>query len=288
MNKMKRRTFIFGIVSTLTFVIGVLFKLLRIAGADMLLLLGLSFYTFGFILLFFIDKVSIESRKNARISLVLLLFVIILSSLYGLFQVLSWRGGPEMGYASVIMSMLFFLFFASQLEGRKLIIRKDRQLASILFTDVVGYTKMMGENESGALELLKDNHQVQKRLIRKYRGRWIKEIGDGSMAIFYTASEAVLCSIEIQNETNRNASLRLRMGIHASEIVFTDKDVFGDGVNVASRIASKAGPGEIYFSDSVFYNIRNRETFNIENVGQADLKNVAYKLQLYKISLQAQ
>jgi class 3 adenylate cyclase len=281
---MKRRTFITGIVSTVIFVLGVLFKTFSIAGAGMLLLIGLLLYIFGFILLLFIDKVSIESRRNARISLFLLLLVIVLSSSYGLFQIFHWQGSSYIGYASVIMSMIFFMFFASQLESRKLMIRKDRQLASILFTDVVGYTKMMGENETDALEKLKDNHQVQKRLLRKYRGKWIKEIGDGSMAVFYTASEAVLCAIEIQVDTNKKGTLKLRMGIHVSEIVFTDDDIFGDGVNVASRIANKAGAGEIYFSDSVFYNIRNRESHDIISMGEAELKNVAYKLQLYKIS----
>ena len=78
--------------------------------------------------------------------------------------------------------------------------QKDRQLASILFTDIVGFTSMMGENEDKTLQALDRNRSIQKRLIRKYRGKWIKEMGDGAIAVFFTASEAVLCAIAIQKE----------------------------------------------------------------------------------------
>ena len=110
--------------------------------------------------------------------------------------------------------MIFFLFFLRQLEGRKLTIRKDRQLAAILFTDIVGYTSLMGEDENKALQNLEQNRHIQKKLIRKHRGKWLKEMGDGSIAIFYTASEAVLCAKEIQDEINAKTSIKLKMGSH--------------------------------------------------------------------------
>jgi hypothetical protein len=91
---MKRRTFIIGVVSTMIFVLGVIFKYFLIAGAEMLMLIGMLFYILGFILLLFIDKVSIESRRSARISLFFLLLAVILSSVYGLFKVLSWGEAP--------------------------------------------------------------------------------------------------------------------------------------------------------------------------------------------------
>ncbi len=74
-----------------------------------------------------------------------------------------------------------------------------------------------------------------------------------------------------------------RMGVHISEIVFTDSDVFGDGVNVASRISEIAGPGEICFSEAVLHNIRNREDLAVTPVGEREFKNVSYKLRVYKI-----
>jgi adenylate cyclase len=76
---------------------------------------------------------------------------------------------------------------------------------------------------------------------------------------------------------------KLSMGVHVSEILFTEKDIFGDGVNVASRIANLAGANEIWFSTTVFENIRNREELEIENIGPQQLKNVVYDVNLYKI-----
>ena len=109
-------------------------------------------------------------------------------------------------------------------------------------------------------------------------------MGDGSIAIFYTASEGILCALEIQKEINAKKLFEVRMGIHVSEIVFTDSDVFGDGVNVASRISEIAGPGEIMFSEAVFNNVRNREELEVTPLGERGLKNVAYKLKLYKVT----
>lgn len=79
-------------------------------------------------------------------------------------------------------------------------------------------------------------------------------MGDGTISIFYTASEAVLCALEIQETINNDHNFKIMLGIHTSEIVFTDKDIFGDGVNVSSRISDLAGPGEICISDDVFRN----------------------------------
>ena len=85
------------------------------------------------------------------------------------------------------------------------------------------------------------------------------------------------------SEVQENEDFKLSMGIHVSEILFTEKDIFGDGVNVASRIASLAGTNEICFSNIVFQNIRNREDIEIENMGNKKLKNVEYDVDVYKI-----
>ena len=171
------------------------------------------------------------------------------------------------------------------MERRKLTLRANRQLASILFTDIVGYTALMGQNENQALEYLDVNRKIQKRLIRKHRGKILKEMGDGLISIFFTASEATICALEIQSEIRAVNKFKLRMGIHISEIVFTDTDVFGDGVNVASRISDCAGPDEIIISESVYHNIRNRENIEAVSMGETSLKNVAYKPKLFKISI---
>ncbi|RLD24887.1 MAG: hypothetical protein DRI71_01165, partial [Bacteroidetes bacterium] len=113
--------------------------------------------------------------------------------------------------------------------------------------------------------------------------KWMKEMGDGAIAIFFTASEAINCAIDIQKEVNTKEDFKLSMGVHVSEILFTEKDIFGDGVNVASRIASLAGASEICFSNIVFQNIRNREDIKVESLGTKQLKNVAYEVEVYKI-----
>ncbi len=124
---------------------------------------------------------------------------------------------------------------------------QSRQLAAIMFTDIVGYTALMGNDEQKAFELLNKNRQLQKPIIEQYNGIWIKELGDGVMASFNTVSDAVTAAIKIQEACNTAKDFQLRIGIHLGEVVFEDNDVFGDGVNIASRIQSAAEPGEILY-----------------------------------------
>ena len=143
----------------------------------------------------------------------------------------------------------------------------------------------MGADEYKGIKALEENREIQKRMVRKYRGKWLKEVGDGTLSIFYTASEAILCAMEMQKMAQQNGSFELRMGIHIAEIIFTDKDVFGDGVNVASRISEKADAGEIWFAETVYHNIKNREELTITSMGVHEFKNVDYVLDLYKIPI---
>src|SRR4030095_8738776 len=119
----------------------------------------------------------------------------------------------------------------------------SRQLAAIMFTDIVGYTALMGNDEQKAFELLNKNRQVQKPIIEQYNGRWIKEIGDGVMASFSTASDAVNAAIKIQQAFAASKELTLRIGIHEGEIIFENNDIYGDSVNIASRIQTLGVPG---------------------------------------------
>lgn len=112
----------------------------------------------------------------------------------------------------------------------------SHQLAVIMFTDIVGYTKLMGEDEDQAFQLLKKNRLIQRPIIEKYGGKWLKEIGDGVLAGFNTVSDAVYCAGAIQKACEEESELWLRIGIHQGEMVFEGEDVFGDGVNIASRL----------------------------------------------------
>ncbi len=160
---------------------------------------------------------------------------------------------------------------------------QSRQLAAIMFTDIVGYTVLMGEDEQKAFELLKKNRELQKPIIEEFNGRFIKELGDGVLACFNTVSDAVNAAIRIQEATNAARNFQLRIGIHLGEVVFENEDVFGDGVNIASRIQAIANPGAIYISESVFNNISNKQEMDSRFVGTEILKNVKEPVKIFEV-----
>ncbi len=158
-----------------------------------------------------------------------------------------------------------------------------RQLAAIMFTDIVGYTALMGDDEKKAFELLNKNRQIQKPIIEQYNGRWIKELGDGVMASFNTVSDAVSAAIKIQETCNAAKDFQLRIGIHLGEVVFENDDVFGDGVNIAARIQALATPGGIWISEPVHHNVVNKNDINSEFVKVEHLKNVTEPVRIYQV-----
>jgi pentatricopeptide repeat protein len=160
-----------------------------------------------------------------------------------------------------------------------------RQLAAIMFTDIVGYTALMGSDEDKAFEILNKNRQLQKPLIKQYSGTWIKELGDGVLASFNTASDAVVCAIKIQQNCLQVAGLELRIGIHLGEVVFENDDVFGDGVNIASRIQAIAPVGAVWITEAVHKNVFNKKEITSTFVKEEILKNVAESVRIYEIDL---
>ena len=160
---------------------------------------------------------------------------------------------------------------------------QTRQLAAIMFTDIVGYTALMGRDEQKAFDLLQKNRELQKPIIEKFKGRWIKELGDGVMASFNAVSDAVAAAIEIQGACNRAKDFQLRIGIHLGEVIFENEDVFGDGVNIASRIQAIANPGSIYISESVYKSISNKKDFQTRYVREEKLKNVKESVRIFQV-----
>jgi len=158
----------------------------------------------------------------------------------------------------------------------------ERRLAAIMFTDIVGYTALMGSDEKKTFELLHRNRKLQKLTIEKYKGKLLKVMGDGILASFNSSSDAVRCAGEIQNR-GTNEDIRLRIGIHAGEVVFEGSDVLGDGVNVASRLEKLADAGSIYISGSVYKDIKNKEGIRIEFIEEKTLKNVDEPIKVYKV-----
>ena len=161
---------------------------------------------------------------------------------------------------------------------------QSRQLAAIMFTDIVGYTALMSRDEQKAMQLLQKNRDIQNSLAEKHTGELLKEIGDGTLLCFHSAFDAVQCAIELQQSCKELPELVLRIGIHLGDVLFEHGDVFGDGVNVASRIEPFAHAGGICISEQVFQMIQNKPGWEAEFIGEKKLKNVERPVGIYAIS----
>ena len=159
---------------------------------------------------------------------------------------------------------------------------EDRRHAAIMFTDIVGYTALMGRDEDAAFDMLARNHTLHKTLIEKHNGTLVKEVGDGTLASFPLASNAVRCAIDIQKEA-KEQNIPLTIGIHEGEMVFAGADVLGDGVNVASRLQEISKEGCITISGKVYSDIKNKEGINTNLIGDKKLKNVDDPVKVYEV-----
>ena len=153
-----------------------------------------------------------------------------------------------------------------------------------MFTDIVGYTALVKEDEQAAFELLKKTRGIHKAIIEELNGKWLKEIGDGVLASFNTVSEAVSCAKRIQQACAREEDLLLRIGIHQGEVVFEGDDVFGNGVNIASQLEAQAQPGEILFSETVYQDLKNKPGIYAEFKATKRLKNVDQPVKIYRLA----
>ena len=158
-----------------------------------------------------------------------------------------------------------------------------RQLAAIMFTDIVGYTALMGSDETRALELLREIRGIHKSLITEYHGKLLKEMGDGFLAKFSSVLDAVLCAIKIQKRA-KDLDGKIRIGIHLGDVTVENEDIFGDGVNIASRLQSIANPGSIFVSDSVYKAIKSNREIESRYLGDVQLKNVSEPVTTYVIA----
>lgn len=175
--------------------------------------------------------------------------------------------------------------FASRfLPGKLVHMAQQRKLAAIMFTDILGYTALMSKDEHKALQTLKKNREIQKPLIEKYNGEWLKEMGDGTLSCFPSVVDAVNCALEIQNSLKSDSDLILRIGIHMGDIVFAEGDIFGDGVNIASRIEPLAQPGGICITGRVYNDIRNKPDIGTVFLGEKKLKNVSRPIKVYALT----
>src|SRR5437763_3770013 len=169
---------------------------------------------------------------------------------------------------------------------------EERKLAAIMFTDMVGYSALAQRDDKVALELLEEHRRVLREIFPRFNGTEVKTIGDAFLIEFNSALEAAQCAIEIQralakrnHDVSAERRIELKIGIHIGDVVHRQGDVYGDGVNIASRIEALAGAGGICVSMDVERQIRNALEARFEKFGSADLKNIKLPMDLFRIVL---
>jgi len=161
---------------------------------------------------------------------------------------------------------------------------RTRQLVAIMFADMVGYTALM-QGDEGDARTQRDRHRaILSSAVHRHHGEVLQYYGDGTLSIFASAVEAVQCAVEVQLELAREALIPLRIGVHTGDIVHDADGVFGDGVNVASRIEGLSAPGGVMISGKVFDEIRNHPSLSAVSIGVVQLKKVEYRLQVFAVS----
>jgi len=158
-----------------------------------------------------------------------------------------------------------------------------RRLAAIVFTDIVGFTNLSSKDEEGAYKLVVKQREILKPIVEKHEGGWLKEEGDGLLLSFPSSKEAVNCSIQIQAAVKNIDELNLRIGIHQGDIIIEDKDVFGDDVNIASRIEPFAVAGGIAVSQKIQQDLSSNPEFEFKFIDKPKLKGVQQEISVYCI-----
>ena len=159
-----------------------------------------------------------------------------------------------------------------------------RQLAAIMFTDIVGYTAMMQANEQKAVAVIKHYNSSLEKLVQQYNGQVLNYYGDGSLCIFPNATDAANCSLDLQKELKNDPGVPLRIGLHIGEVFFENEKALGDGVNVASRVQSLGQENTILVSGEFYDKIKNNPSFSAVSLGQFDFKNVTKPLEVFALS----
>jgi TolB-like protein/Tfp pilus assembly protein PilF len=168
----------------------------------------------------------------------------------------------------------------------------QRRLAAVVFTDMVGYTMLAQRNETLALQLLETHNALLRSVLKQHQGREVKTIGDAFLLEFDSALDAVLCAIDIQAALAQQNKLArweerivVRIGIHVGDVIHRNDDVFGDAVNIASRIVNSADEGGICISEQVYAQVRNKIQQPMVKMSEQPMKNVEQPVELYQVVL---
>jgi adenylate cyclase len=161
---------------------------------------------------------------------------------------------------------------------------QSRQLAAIMFTDIVGYTAMMQQNEEKAVAVIKHYNSVLEKWVAHFKGQVINYYGDGSLCIFSSATDAVNCSLAVQKDLKSEPVVPLRIGLHIGEVFFEDAKALGDGVNVASRVQSLGQENTILVSEEIYDKIKNNPSIIAKSLGHFDFKNVGKSMEVFALT----
>ncbi len=168
---------------------------------------------------------------------------------------------------------------------------RDRRLAAVMVTDIVGYTALTQEDEDRTLEVLEEHGKLLQGIFSQYGGRVVKSTGDGFLVEFPSALSAIQCALDVQEAVKRRNQqvpegrrLQLRIGLHVGEVVPHNGDILGDGVNIAARIERLAPPGGIALSQQVYDQVQHRVNVELVSLGKQALKNVRLPVEVYHVA----
>jgi len=161
---------------------------------------------------------------------------------------------------------------------------RKRLLAAIMFTDIVGYTAMMQENETAAAAIRQRHRNIFNSEHERYQGQILQYYGDGTLSIFQSAVEAVKCAISMQQQFQTGLEVPLRIGIHLGDIVFDESEIYGDGVNLASRVETLGVPGCILLSDKMNYAVKNQDSISTQSLGFFEFKNIKDPVEVFNVT----
>src|SRR6476661_8024730 len=166
-----------------------------------------------------------------------------------------------------------------------------RRLTTVLCADVHGYSRLMGADEAGTLGALRRHRNAIAGLVERHDGRIVNTWGDAVIAEFASVVEAVQCAVEIQQEISNQDSdppdanpMRFRIGINLGDVMVDGSDIYGDGVNIASRLQELAEPGGVVISSSVYDQVYNKLSVGFDCLGQRPMKNIAPQIS-YRVTM---
>ena len=161
---------------------------------------------------------------------------------------------------------------------------KNRRLAAIFFADIVGYTAMMQKDEVAARQVLDKFYTTLNKKVEQYKGQVINNYGDGCLCTFDSAVAAVQCAKAVQQFFLTEPKVPVRIGLHSGDVFFEKDNVFGDSVNIASRIESLGVAGAVLFSKRIKRDIANQTDFKVQSLGDFDFKNVEKTMEVFGLA----